>query len=88
MTASDAVVQSCVDPNPSGPEQSCDDTCRAQQKVCDTKCSGGDACDQCLRAGRNCAGVCPDAGWKPCLDCSAKCGLDYLACGDRCPRAR
>lgn len=86
FTAVDAVVQSCFDQNAKGPQRSCDDTCRAQQKECDTKCSGGDACDQCLRAGRSCAAVCTDAGWKPCLDCSAKCGLDSLACSDRCPR--
>ena len=88
FTAVDAVVQSCFNAKPSkDPQPSCDDTCRTQQKDCDTRCSGGKPCDLCLRSGRSCANVCTDAGWKPCLDCSSNCGLDYLACSDRCPRA-
>ena len=83
----DAVIKSCESMTPPpGPQKSCDDQCRATQKQCDTKCSGGDPCDQCLRAGQNCNGLCTDAGWQACLDCSAKCGLDYVACSDHCPR--
>lgn len=88
-TTIDAVISPCFEGLPSDvPQRACDDMCRAEQKTCDTKCSGGDACDNCLRAGggQSCASMCSSAGWKACLDCSAQCGLGYLACSDRCPR--
>ena len=83
----DMAYASCLNQSPGGmPVASCAETCRTEQKACDTRCSGGDACDQCLRqGGPNCASRCSDAGWKACLDCSAQCGLDSIACSDRCP---
>lgn len=84
-----AVIQPCLDAamGTKGPVKSCDDTCSADRRTCDDKCSGGKACDSCLRAGRNdCAMHCSDAGFVACLDCSGQCGLKYVACADHCPR--
>ena len=68
-------------------EQMCDDRCVADRKTCDDKCSGGRPCANCRNAGMpDCASVCPDAGYQDCTDCSAKCGLTYVACSAACPR--
>lgn len=84
------VIDLCADKTARGPETACDDKCLATQASCDAKCSGGKACDTCLRAGGSCGDVCVkyegDGGFDQCLDCSAKCGLQYVHCADACPR--
>lgn len=86
--ASEPAFDSCLTASPEirPPVKSCDNTCLADRDACDTKCGGGRACDNCLRAGGSCASVCTSTNYAACLDCGAKCSLDYLACNDRCPR--
>ena len=84
----DLVIAPCLDQMGKSREKACDDRCLAEQKTCDDACSGGRPCDNCIRSGgSNCASVCTDAGYKACLDCSGQCGLQYIACSDRCPFA-
>lgn len=82
-------IQPCLDQQPptKEPDPTCADGCTAKRRTCDDACSGGKPCDSCLRAGRSdCASFCTDAGYQSCLDCSAQCGLQFIACSNACPR--
>jgi len=69
------------------PQRSCADTCWAENERCDVKCSGGRACDMCIRAGMPDCADCPkNTTRQACYDCSTPCMVDYLRCLDRCPR--
>lgn len=85
-------IDLCSDKTGKGSQKTCDDACLAAQATCDEKCSGGRPCDRCLRSGGSCGSVCVtyagDGGFNQCLDCSAKCGLQYVQCSDSCPRAQ
>jgi hypothetical protein len=76
------VLAACVD---GGSEPSCETDCFNAQRTCDDACSGGRACDTCRRQGNTECPACPDSGFKVCEDCSAQCGLTYIACTQHCP---
>lgn len=60
--------------------------CTAQQDACNDVCTGGQACSNCRISGMpNCSAVCPDAGFQGCIDCSAACGREWIACSQQCP---
>lgn len=79
-------IDECVDKTAKFPEKTCDEKCTATRTACDQKCGITRDCDQCLRAGKQCQDLCPDAGHLTCLDCSAQCGHSYTFCLDSCPR--
>jgi hypothetical protein len=62
----------------------CEDECYSTRTTCDDKCTGGKACDTCLRGGATSC-PCPDAGLTACLDCSTPCGDQYESCVQHCP---
>jgi hypothetical protein len=80
------VISSCLDTTAKGPQKACDDQCMTTRLACDVACSGGRPCDNCRRAGQDCTGLCPDAGFSTCADCSIQCALRYFDCSDACPR--
>ena len=85
----EAAYATCLPTTSQGPEAACEAKCATDRTACDTRCSGGKPCDDCLRrgGGATCASVCTDAGYQTCLDCSGRCGVDYVHCADGCPRA-
>lgn len=85
--AAGQVIAECTPVETGEPEASCAAQCNAEQTDCDTICSGGRACDTCLRMGGACAAVCTSTSRQVCLDCGSSCGLSWLACVNRCPRA-
>jgi hypothetical protein len=68
----------------------CEQACQTVSDACDDQCSGGHACESCRRFAPQggCSGVCPDAGWVTCADCSFRCHLEFLRCRDTCPLMR
>jgi hypothetical protein len=81
-----ADVLSLCDTGDAGPSvtSDCFKQCSSTRQACDDKCTGGTACDTCVRSGgQNCP--CPDSGYVACFDCSAACGLKLASCLNGCP---
>lgn len=56
-----------------------------QQCVTATDPSLNPDCEKdCDAARATCEKSCPATDWNACMTCSAKCGLDWVACEDRC----